>query len=288
MRLSILFSAAALLLASFASTSAFAQSDGRAPLALPSPSLQVSEAASGGQSSSLQAASAWLPDAPGAVVPATPSAVPADEVQTKRILNIMPNFRAVSAGQTLPPQTSREKLVVASQDDFDYSALIFSGIIASSSMAGKATPEFHQGMAGYGRYYWHTLADQSIENYFVEFIVPSIAHEDSRYYSMGREGGGFVKRAGYALSRSVVTRTDSGKKTFNFAEVVGAGAAAGVSSLYYPGKERTAANELRNWGLDVGYDSVAFLLHEFWPDISHGLLHRRAATQTAAMGGEAK
>jgi hypothetical protein len=37
--------------------------------------------------------------------------------------------------------------------------------------------------------------------------VPTLTHEDIRYYTLGK--GGFCKRTGYALSRAVVTRSDS-------------------------------------------------------------------------------
>jgi hypothetical protein len=50
-------------------------------------------------------------------------------------------------------------------------------------------PRVHQGATDYGRYFWHTYLDQTSENYFVEFIVPVITHEDTRYYSLG--SGGF-------------------------------------------------------------------------------------------------
>jgi hypothetical protein len=197
--------------------------------------------------------------------------IPADEQQTKRVMGIMPNFRSVSPGETPPPATLRQKFITTSQDNFDYSALIFSGLIAGSAMSSKSTPEFHQGMVGYGRYYWHTLADQCVENYFVEFIIPAINHEDSRYYAMGKRNGGFFKRAGYSLSRIAVTRSDTGKPMFNYGEVAGSAMAASVSSLYYPSQERTADKVLRNWGLDLGYDAFTFMFHEFWPDIHHSL-----------------
>ena len=57
-------------------------------------------------------------------------------------------------------------------------------------MATNATPEFHQGAAGYDRYLWHSYVDQSIENYAVEFAVPVLTHEDIRYYTLGK--GGFA------------------------------------------------------------------------------------------------
>jgi hypothetical protein len=212
-------------------------------------------------------ASDALPDDPK---PANP---PADHraQQTKRILGIIPNFRAVSTDEKLPPQSVKEKFITTTQDSFDYSSVVIPLLLAGYSMGTDATPEFHQGAAGYGRYFWHAAVDQTSENYMVEFFVPVLTHEDSRYYTLGR--GGFIKRTGYAASRAVVTRSDSGKNVFNVSEVVGAGASAGLSTLYYPTRERSFANTGTEWGLDVGIDAITFVLKEFWPDINHSLFH---------------
>lgn len=134
---------------------------------------------------------AQLPDAPSQTLATKSSAVPADEQQTKRIMGMLPNFRSVTAGVSVPKETTREKLMTATLDNFDYTSLFFAGFIAGDSFAAKATPEFHQGAAGYARYYWHTVADQAVENYFVELIVPAMTHEDSRYFAMGKEGGAY-------------------------------------------------------------------------------------------------
>jgi hypothetical protein len=217
-----------------------------------------------------------FPDAPQ-TAQTTASVQPSDDgQQTKRILGIFPNFRAVSANVHLPPQTVKEKFITATHDSFDYSSIFLPAVVAAYSQATNATPEFHQGAAGYGRYFWHTYLDQTSENYFVEFIVPVITHEDTRYYTLGN--GGFWKRTGYSLSRAVVTRNDAGNNTFNISEVVGAGAAAGVSNLYYPSGERTFNNTASRWGLNVGIDAATFWVHEFWPDINHALFHAKKPT----------
>jgi hypothetical protein len=191
--------------------------------------------------------------------------------QTKRILGIVPNFRAVSADQKLPPQSVKDKFVGATEDSFDYSSIFFPAIIAAYNMGERSTPEFHQGAAGYARYFWHAAADQTSENYMVEFIFPTVTHEDPRYYTLGH--GGFFKRTGYALSRAVITRSDSGSEVFNVSEVVGAGAAAGVSNLYYPSASRSAGKTGSQWALDVGIDAGTFWFREFWPDINRHLFH---------------
>jgi hypothetical protein len=219
-----------------------------------------------------------FPDDPQTAQTSAPTPVPTSDEgqQTKRILGIFPNFRAVSANVHLPPQTVKEKFITATHDSFDYSSIFLPAVVAGYSQATNATPEFHQGAAGYGRYFWHTYLDQTSENYFVEFIVPVITHEDTRYYTLGN--GGFWKRTGYSLSRAVVTRSDSGRNTFNISEVVGAGAAAGVSNLYYPSGERTFGNTGSRWGLNVGIDAATFWVHEFWPDINHALFHGKKQT----------
>ncbi len=176
--------------------------------------------------------------------------------QTERILGIVPNFRSVSADTPLPAQSAKEKFKTGLEDSVDYSSFIFAGLQAGISQGTKAYPAFHQGAAGYGRYYWHTLADQTDENLWVESLLPAILHEDSRFYTMGH--GGFLKRAGYALSRSIITRTDDGRATFNVAEIVGAGTASGISSAYYPGQYCTWTKTGQRWVTSIVLDSVTF------------------------------
>ena len=193
--------------------------------------------------------------------------------QTKRILGIVPNFRSVSADQKLPPQTVKSKFKTTMQDNFDYSSFIFVGALAGVDMAEKSYPEFRQGAAGYGRYYWHTLADQTGENTFVEFILPSTLHQDSRYYTLGH--GGILKRGAYSFSRTLITRGDDGRAEPNYSEVVGAGAASGVSDLYYPSIERTWTKTGQRWLTNVILDGATFTVKEFWPDINDHLFHQK-------------
>jgi hypothetical protein len=219
-----------------------------------------------------------LPDAPEDTQ-STPAAnspsgqIAPEEQQTKRILWIMPNFRAVSTGTKLPKQSVKEKFKTAALDSFDYSSFVFAGIQAGISQATDAYPEFHQGAAGYGRYYWHTFADQTDENLWVEGILPVILRQDSRYYTLGH--GGFVKRSFYAVTRIVITRTDSGGETFNASEVFGAGAAASISSAYYPLTYQNWTKIGQRWLTNVLLDGGTFGAKEFWPDVNRAIFHQR-------------
>lgn len=205
--------------------------------------------------------------------PSSVDRVPDYGQQTKRILYIVPNFNAVSVGSHLPPQTAADKFRDATEDSFDYSNWIFIGILGGIGLAKNATPEFHQGAAGYGRYYWHAFVDQADENYFVESFLPTVLRQDTRYYTLGR--GGPLHRSFYALSRGIVTRSNSGRPEFNYSEIVGAGAAAGISNLYYPEAERTWTKTGQRWATNVGLDIMTLAFKEFWPDINHKILHRQ-------------
>ncbi len=239
---------------------------------LPAQTLAVAD-------SSSMTAAIDMPDAPaaatsqqnGSPAPASLSPSPDGGKQTKRILGIMPNFRSVSVDAKLPPLSTKDKFVLMLQDSFDYSSFIYVGIIAGVGQMEKSYPEFHQGAAGYGRYYWHSFADNINGNLFTEALVPSVTREDPRYYTLGR--GGAVKRTAYSVSRLLITRTDAGNKTFNFGEIVGNGAASGVSDLYYPRNERTWTKTGQKWLVQVSLDGVSNVVKEFWPDINKNIFH---------------
>jgi len=189
-----------------------------------------------------------------------------------RILWVVPNFKSVDANTHLPPLSVKEKFWLATQDSVDYSAFIYVGMFAGVAMATKSEPSFGQGASGYGIYYAHTFADNFIENFLVEAVVPSATKQDPRYYTLGH--GGFFKRSGYALSRLVVTRTDSGGRAFNISEFVGAGAAAGIANAYYP-PQNTWVKTYQHWGSQIAQDGLSYLVREFWPDINRAVFHNK-------------
>lgn len=216
---------------------------------------------------------------PAAAAPSSGEAAqsnsPGEEKQPKRILWIIPNYRAVSADTELPPLSTKGKFWLATEDSFDYSSLVLAGIIAGISQARNDTPEFHHGAAAYGRYFWHTYTDEVVGNYFTEALLPIATRQDPRYYTLGHSGGGFLHRTGYALTRLVITRTDSGKNTFNVSEVLGNAVGAGISDFYYPRAERTWGKTGEKWLLQLGIDAVFDVAKEFWPDIDRRIFHGR-------------
>ena len=93
-----------------------------------------------------------MPNAPSTT--AANKEVPVSKQQPKRILGIMPNYRAVSAGAVPPPPTPKEAFNIATQQSFDYSAFIFVGITSLLAEGTDAHPRLGKGIGGYRQYYW--------------------------------------------------------------------------------------------------------------------------------------
>lgn len=177
------------------------------------------------------------PGTPPAVRPVQPE-IPVSKQQPKRILGIMPNYRAVSAGAIPPPPSPKQAFKIATQNSFDYSSFIFVGITSAMAEGTNAHPQLGKGIGGYGEYYWRGFVDKTDGNYLVIFALPTILHQDERYYAMGE--GGFWKRGIYAASRVLITPNYEGHNTFNASEVFGRGMAQAISTTYYPSHDRTA------------------------------------------------
>jgi hypothetical protein len=193
--------------------------------------------------------------------------------QTKRMLWVVPNFAAVNSNTQLPPLSAHGKFVLAFHDSFDYSSFTWTAIEAAQGLGLNSDPEFGHGMAGYGRYYWHDYVDGVSGTYFTEAIVPALTHEDPRYYTLG--SGGIFRRTTYALSRTFLTKTDSGATSFNWSEVGGNALEAAISNAYYPAGERGLGQTMQNWGVQMESAALNNIAKEFWPDIRRKVFHRK-------------
>ena len=184
----------------------------------------------------------------------------------------MPNFRAVSAGTIPPPPTPKQAFVIATRNSFDYSSFVFVGITSLLAESSNTHSQLGKGLPGFGRYYWRGFLDKTDGNYWVIFALPTLFHQDERYYALGR--GSILKRAAYAASRVAVTPDYHGHASFNASELLGRGIAQGISTAYYPSKARTAGALANKYGFAIGRDALTNTFREFWPDIAVHLLHR--------------
>lgn len=184
----------------------------------------------------------------------------------------MPNYRAVSAGAIPPPPTPREAFKIATENSFDYSAFVFVGVTSLLAEGTDAHTQLGKGVGGYWAYYWRGYLDKTDGNYWVDWAMPTVFHQDERYYAMGE--GGIWKRGIYAASRELITPDYHGKNGFNASEILGRGASQAISLAYYPSQTRTASGFAQKYAYAVGRDAITNVFREFWPDINEHLFHR--------------
>jgi hypothetical protein len=166
--------------------------------------------------------------------------------------------------------------------------------LSAISQADDSEPGYGQGWGAYGKRFGTAAADGVIENFMTAAVLPSLLHQDPRFFQSSK--GGFLRRSEYAVSRIVVTRADSGSAQFNYSEIVGSALSASISTFsYHPrsiyvstptnphefvNSDRTLGNAATVWGSQVGYDTVTIVVKEFWPDI-HRMLSKKHKIEPA-------
>lgn len=213
---------------------------------------------------------AAAPPTPAEPVPPT---VPGTSPPDKRIFGVLPNYRTVDDTQAFASITTKQKFTIATKDSFDWPGFIVAGVFASFYQLEDDHPSFGQGIKGYAHRYVTSYADQVIGNMMTEAAIPSLLHEDPRYFRKGQ--GPFKTRLWYSLTRTLVTRTDSNHSTFNVGEVLGNGIAAAVGNAYYP-DERGFGDTMDRMGIAIATDTISNVLKEFWPDIKRHVVHRHS------------
>jgi hypothetical protein len=205
---------------------------------------------------------------------AAQSISPPDTID-KRLFGVIPNYRAEQIQAVYKPISTHDKFLIARGDSFDWpNYFLLAGYALQSQVASKGFRD-NGGITGFGEYYARAMADQVIGSYFTEAILPSLLHEDPRFFRLG--AGSLWRRACYATSRVFVTRLDNGGARFNISEVLGNMGVAAVATLYYPDSQ-TAGSAAERYGLLLGNDAISNLLTEFWPDVKRRLtaLHRKS------------
>jgi hypothetical protein len=217
------------------------------------------------------------PDQPAAPpAPPVQNAVPQPQGGTSNdhVFDLIPNFLTLENADKAPPLTSGGKFKAVARGVFDWGEFIWIAGVSGVGQWANSEPGFHQGWEGYGKRYGANFADSAIENFMTSAILPSILKQDPRFYQSSH--GSFLHRLGYAASRIVITRGDSGSRQFNFSEVFGSAISAGISTYsYHPREDRTVINTASVWGTQVGYDTLSFILKEFWPDIRKKVFHQK-------------
>jgi hypothetical protein len=132
--------------------------------------------------------------------------------------------------------------------------------------------EYETGFRGQGQAYGINLATNETDIFFQRFLFPTLLKQDPRYFR--NPDLPFFRRALYAMSRVLITRTDSGSETVNSSRILSIAASRAVADLYVPG-ERQGMNPVAACvSFTLLRDAGMNLAHEFWPDVRRKFLHR--------------
>ena len=123
-----------------------------------------------------------------------------------RILWTMPNFLTVEDAHKIPPLTPGQKFKVVARGVFDPFEFALVGFFSGLGQVSNSNPTYGQRAQGYAKRFGTSYADNAIENFMSSAVFPSLLHQDPLYYQLGH--GGFLKRAGHAVGRVIITRSD--------------------------------------------------------------------------------
>jgi hypothetical protein len=182
-------------------------------------------------------------------------------------------FPALSSADNVRPMTSGEKFELFAVNTVNPFQLLASAATAGIDMADDRYPSWGQGGEGFGKRFAAAYGDAATSNFFGTFLFPSVLHQDPRYFR--KESGGFGSRLGYAVTRILITRTDSGGSAPNASLWLGATASGALSNVYYPRDQQTGAHTAERIGINLGTTAGLNVAREFWPSVSRKLFHHR-------------
>ncbi len=178
----------------------------------------------------------------------------------------MPNFRSVSGGTAVHPPGFKYNFEVATHQAFDYSSFFFLGLTSITAEGMDSHPALGKGVGGFYAYTWRGFLDKTDGTYLSAWLLPSILHEDTRYYSLGE--GSVLKRSLYVISRQAVARTYGGHDTPNIAGLGGKVLTQVVSRQYYPPSATNFSVLATKFGYSVMRDVAFTSIREFYPSIA--------------------
>ncbi len=176
---------------------------------------------------------------------------------------IMPDMRA----QTL---TARDKVIIGLQGT--YSLQNFSGIIVAAGyeQLRNGQPNYGTDSGAFGERLGAAAIRGTSQGVFTDSVFAPLLHEDPRYYVQGKQYS-FFHRALYAATRPVITRTDSGRRTINAAQLLGYAASTALNNAYYPSSNRNVKDNLEAYAGSIAGSALSSLLVEFTADFWHAL-----------------
>jgi hypothetical protein len=164
------------------------------------------------------------------------------------------------------PMTWQQKGYLALHDLAD--PVNFATILGISAITVGADSHsaYGPGLKGFGKSVGVSYLQDATGQFFGAFAIPVIVHQDPRYFRMPHAP--FTKRLVYSISRTVVSRSDSGKSMPNYATLLNYPIGAELSNFYVPGISTNGASTVARIFTGYALDPVNNLINEFLPDVA--------------------
>ena len=197
------------------------------------------------------------------VVTATPVQIAKAQVKVEtqqRVLGVIPNF-GTSFVWNAEPLTPKLKFRLAFRAAIDPFTIGTDAAIAGFEQWHNTFPGYGMGRPGYGKRFGATLADSVDSRILGDALLPSVFHQDPRYFYYGGPHTG--KRFLYALGETVMCRGDNRRQQFCYSRLLGDFAAAGIGNAYHASGDRGFGITLRDGFVILGGDAAENVMREF-------------------------
>ncbi len=177
----------------------------------------------------------------------------------------------IKPGQQVPHLSMSDKFGMGVKDAVSPLSAIGWVLAAGYSQAVDSSPNYgspnnNRSGTAFAQRLGAAAARAVSEGVFSDSILAPVLHQDPRYYKMGR-GHNVLKRAIYAATRPIITRTDGGHTTINLSYLGGNLAGSALTQAYYPPVNRGFSQVMQTYGGSIGGGSLGFLTSEFLDDI---------------------
>ncbi len=196
-------------------------------------------------------------------VVASSDAVALDQIheqEKQRVLGVFQNFYT-SYIWDAQPMPAKQKYKLAFRSLIDPPQFLIVAGIAGAEHYNGTFPGYGPGIEGYGKRYGAALADSVTARIVGSAILPSVLHQDPRYFYQG--SGGVGSRIWHSVESVFVTRGDNGRPQPNYSHLGGSLAAGAMSNLYHPETSRGVDNTFKTFGISIGGNIAGNLFREF-------------------------
>ncbi len=179
--------------------------------------------------------------------------------EKQRVLGIIPNFY-VSYDADAEPLTTKLKFALALKVSVDPVTVAGVALISGAKQAAN-TPHYGQGAEGFGKRFGATAADGFTDIMIGGAILPSVLHQDPRYFYQGT--GTTKSRIRHAMLSPFISKGDNAKWQPNYSSIGGDLASSSIANLYYPRSNRGAGLVFGNFAIGTAERVGASLAQEF-------------------------